>query len=325
MNLKLEKPNYNKNMPIFFSESYLKTESNEYGWITGYINNKQIVTILYFIHSKLIFRLLRFTNETYFFDKKFKKSYEEEFLNKLVKIVKKLNIDMIIQPTTNVVFDNFPTNSIYAPFGSYKIDLTQDEEQLWNNLHSKHRNVIRNAKKKGIQVFENEYDINEIYEIINTTFARSSISFISKDKFIKQINNLKSNVKVFVAKTQDGKIQGCAVIPYSNYSGYYSHGGSISHPLTGAMNYLQWKVIISLKKSNVNYYDFVGARISPIKGSKLEGIQKFKKRFGSTLYIGYMWKYPIKPLKSKLFEFIYRILKKSEGDIIDQEKHKLND
>ncbi len=41
---------------------------------------------------------------------------------------------------------------IAAPYGTYIIDLTQPEETLWSNLHSKHRNVVRNAMKKGVEI-----------------------------------------------------------------------------------------------------------------------------------------------------------------------------
>jgi len=308
--------------PIFLSENYLKTESKEYGWITCIIDNKIIAILPYYVYTRYIFRLLRFTTETYFTDNQLRDKYEQDFLNNLVKKVEELNIDIIIQPTTNVVFNKYPNNSIYAPFATYKINLTLSQDELWNNLHSKHRNVIRNAEKKGIKVYENDYNIDEIYNLIKSTFVRSSMSFMSLEKFIGQIKNLGKNIKIFVAKTEDGTIQGCAIIPFNHYSGYYLHGGSIKRPLTGAMNFLQWKIILSLKKENILRYDFVGARVNVKKGTKLEGIQKFKERFGANMHIGYMWKYPIKPWKYKLFNIIYKLLKKSEGDIIDQERNR---
>jgi len=324
MQIKIEnKLNFNENYPIFLSENFLKTESNEYGWIIGYLDDEVEVILPFIIYKKIIFRLLRFTNAPYFLHQDMKKKYEQYFIDNIIHKTKELNVDLIMQPTTNVVFDKVPKSSIYAPFGTYKIDLTLDENILWKNLHAKHRNVIRNAEKKGINIIENNYNINEIYTLISNTFKRSSMDFMTKEKFEKQIENFGKNVKVFIARTENGEMQGCAIIPFSNYGGYYLHGGSIKKPLTGAMNYMQWKIILSLKNSAVCEYDFVGARVDVDKGTKLEGIQKFKERFGSTLYKGYMWKYPIRPFKAKLFDFFYKILKKSEGDIIDQEKARL--
>ena len=104
---------------------------------------------------------------------------------------------------------------------------------------------------------------------------------------------------------------GVLIIPFDQKRAYYSHGGSVDKPIAGTMIYF--------KNLGLEEYDFVGARINPPKGSKLEGIQLFKKRFGATLHQGYMWKYPIRPIKSKLFDSIYKIIRNSNGDIIDQE------
>ncbi len=319
MEIRLEEAKNRDDYPIFFSKSFLKTESSEFGWIVGYIEEKSFVILPYYIYSKAFFRLLRFTNQSYFLDNSMQELYEQQFLDMVIEKIQELKVDIIIQPTTNVVFNRVPQNSISAPFGTYRVDLNQDEERLWSNLHSKHRNVIRKAQRDGVEILENEYDIDEIYSLIKSTFQRSSMNFMTRDKLKKQIENLGVNVKVFVAKSKNGILQGCAIVPYSSYSGYYLHGGSIERPLGGAMNYLQWSVILSLKKSGVREYDFVGARIDVSRGSKLETIQRFKLRFGAELTQGYLWKYPICKWKYYLFGIIYGLLSNKKGDIIDQE------
>jgi hypothetical protein len=73
----------------------------------------------------------------------------------------------------------------------------------------------------------------------------------------------------------------------------------------------------------VQQFDFVGARLNPEKGSKQEALNLFKKRFGTTLIQGYMWKYPLRPLKSLVYSYAVRMLR--GGDIVDRERHKLRD
>jgi len=323
MIVKVNDIKWEEKYPIFCSEQFLKTESREYGWICGYIDDRLICFIPFFIYKKLFFKIARITCETYFLEKQYQEKFEQIFLEQSIEIFKQKSIDFIMQPTTNVVFNKTPKKSISALFASYIIDLTQDEDRLWKNLHGKHRNVIKNSEKKGVTIQQNDFDLEELYQMISSTFERSKMSFMSFKKFQEQINNLQGNVEIFTAKSNEGVLQGCAIIPYSGYGGYYLHGGSIKSPITGAMNHLQWNVILRMKMLGVQQYDFVGARINPIKGSKLEGIQRFKQRFGATMHEGYLWKYPIIPWKSKLFTFIYRLLKKSEGDIIDQERIKL--
>ena len=60
-------------------------------------------------------------------------------------------------------------------------------------------------------------------------------------------------------------------------------------------------------------------------GSKLEGIQRFKERFGGELKKGFIWKYPVNGLKYFLFQIFTRVFylikfQKYEGDIIEQER-----
>ena len=48
----------------------------------------------------------------------------------------------------------------------------------------------------------------------------------------------------------------------------------------------------------------------------------FKQRFGGQLEKGYMWKYSINPLKFAIYSMAVRLLR--GGDIVDNERHKLN-
>jgi lipid II:glycine glycyltransferase (peptidoglycan interpeptide bridge formation enzyme) len=133
------------------------------------------------------------------------------------------------------------------------------------------------------------------------------------------INSLGSNVEIFRAYS-DNVLQGCAIIPYSEYAAFYLFGGSIADPVLGSMNLLHWIALLHFKDKGVKVYDFVGARIKPQAGSKLEGIQRFKERFGSTLSQGFLWKYPYNRPMYHLYRVLMKIrLKRLHLDIIDQE------
>ena len=82
--------------------------------------------------------------------------------------------------------------------------------------------------------------------------------------------------------------------------------------------------MLEFKKMGVREYDFMGARLNVEKGSKLEGIQRFKSRFGGELKKGYLWKYEINPIKTKTIYFLQKVIFKLKGqdykgDAIDQE------
>jgi hypothetical protein len=312
---------WHPNISIYASEQFLKTVGDEYGWIGGFDNSGNLRCILpYTIIKKGIFRMARFRVETIQFGDNISIDEEKKFLNSVVDLLKSIRADMIIPATTNTIFRTYPDDAIAAPYGSYIISLTQQEENLWNNLHSKHRNVIRKAIKEGVEIRCGMENMKVAHELIQDTLKRSKMDFMGFEKFKSFIHALKENVKIFIAVYKDA-VQGCAVIPYSNHSAYYLYGGSSSKPITGANNLLQWEAISQFSKLGVKNYDFVGVRIAPEKGSKQEGLAMFKQRFGAQLSRGYMWKYSIKPIKFAIYSMSVRFLR--GGDIVDAEKHKL--
>ena len=117
------------------------------------------------------------------------------------------------------------------------------------------------------------------------------MEFMPYEKFRQMVFGLGENVKIIIAR-HDGALQGCAVIPFSDYSAYYVYGGSVSRPVTGALNLLHWEAIKLFRGLGVKRYDFVGVRINPEKGTKQDGLMMFKERFGGGLMQGYLWKYP---------------------------------
>ena len=250
-------------------------------------------------------------------------SSQKEFLNEVVKLSKTLDVDFIYQPYAFAIFDEVPDNCIYIPFGSYKINLTQSEDILFKNLHSKHRNVIRKAQKNELKIFSGMEYKQECYDLVKDTLTRQYQPYMSIEAIDEMCKNLGNNISFYIIKNEN-KIEGSAIIIWNRYEAYYLLAGSSIKTSAGAMNLLVWNIMLDMKKKNVASFDFVGARINPEVGSKFEGIQRFKGRFGSTMKRGYLWKIPIKPFKYKLFRFVtwlyYKLKNKIyAGDIIDQE------
>ena len=85
-----------------------------------------------------------------------------------------------------------------------------------------------------------------------------------------------------------------------------------------------------MKERGVMKYDFVGARVNPEPGSKLEGIQRFKSRFGGEMKVGYMWRYVNRPIRYKLYSLLLNMYMKyvrhdnTFSDIIKEERSKGN-
>lgn len=294
---------------------------DEYGWLGGIDNSGKIRCVLpYTIIRKAMVHLVRFRVETIPLDEEFDIEQEKLFLDSVVEYFRSISADIIIPGSTNAIFRTYPAGAIAAPYGTYIIDLSQPEEILWGNIHSKHRNVIRNAIRKGVQILNGMEYVETAHRMVRDTFKRSELPFMSYNAFLRMMHGLGQNAKVFVADYQ-GVLQGCAVIPFSNHSAYYVYGGSIPASLTGAMNLLQWEAIRHFRGLGIKHYDFCGVRINPEKGSKQAGLMMFKERFGPRLIHGYMWKHPINPIKSAIYSLAVRLLR--GGDIVDEERHKL--
>ena len=214
-----------------------------------------------------------------------------------------------------------------APFGTYELDLRLTEDELWKGLHSKHRNVIRNAEKKGGEVRSGIEEVNTFYQLYVETMNRNGMFFEPLSYFKELVDIWNKHIYCAVVYS-NGEPQGAVFVPYSNEGAYYVYGASAEKiTLTGAVNYLHYQLILELKERGVNKYDFVGARLSDVSGTRLEGIQKFKSRFGGALKEGLIWKMDINPSKCRIYDIALKTKLKlkgleNKGDIIDQERRK---
>lgn len=321
---------WHSGLSIYASEPFLKSVSADYGWIGGVSDSEKLVCVLpYSFIKKLVFRLIRFPVQTIAIDGQLDLEDERKFLNGAVKFFRALDPDLIIPATFNAVFRTYPDGAVIAPYGSCILNLDQTEESLWANLHQKHRNVIRSAGKKGVTIRSGMEHLETAYRLTVDSFRRSANGILGRvrlgvrmdlNNFKREVSAFGNNVKIFIAE-HGGIPQSAAVIPFSTYSAYYMHGGSISNPVTGASNLLHWEAIRQFRELGVRRYDFFGVRSNPEVGSKLEGIMKFKERFGGKVETGYMWKLPYRRTKSSLYETA--TLLRSGGDVVDQERHKL--
>ena len=252
---------------------------------------------------------------------------KKDFLDRAVRcICEHYDVDEIININTSP-FDEYPTGALYCKFGSYVIDLNQSEEELFAGLHSKHRNVVRKAEKDGLVVDCGKQYVDDCVKLMNETYSRQN-KVTNESHHLHELVEIGEHVDFWVVKSGE-EIQGCAILLWDNYSSYYLHGGSTLHTHSGAMNLLQWKAILKMKERGVHYYDFVGARLSPDPGSKLEGIQRFKSRFGGPMKVGYLWRYDIHPIKMNIYRQLMRLYMRMHGDksntdIIKEERAKGN-
>ena len=241
-----------------------------------------------------------------------------------------LKMQWINQSSAASFFMDYPTGSKHIPFGSHVIDLYLDEENLWKNVHSKHRNVIKKAEKDGVVIKcgRTQKLVEDYHSIDVDTWKRSNKKAATTNHWKDLLDELGENAIIYMAYL-DGEPQSGAFFYYNKQMCYYMYGANKNNPYNGSGNLLQWKAILDMKAQGVKKYSFVGCRINEDENSKYHGIQRFKERFGGELVQGYMFKMDFNPLMRKLFNtvvslrgFISTHKYVAFKDVIDQEIHK---
>jgi lipid II:glycine glycyltransferase (peptidoglycan interpeptide bridge formation enzyme) len=305
MHAKRVEINWHPGLPIFACEAFLKTISDEYGWLGGNDESGKLRCILPY---------------TIPIGEGLDVGEEKSFLNSVIEFFRSIGADMIIPATTNTIFRTYPDGADAAPYGSYVIDLCQPEDILWRNVAKISRQNIGTAQRNGVSIQSGIEYLDVAYKLVVQTFRRSNLPFMSYESFKRYVLGLGENGKILIADYQ-GVAQSCTAYAFSDYCAYAVYGGNLPETHQGTMKLVQWEAIRLFQKLGVQRFDFVGARIDPEKGSKQEAINSFKRRFGAKLKQGYMWKYSLHPLKYRLYCLASRL--RSGGDIVDAERHKL--
>lgn len=307
-------------LPVVAESAYLRCKADRYGWFRS-----GDLVLPFVVERRALFSRLVFTHQTISLSGAYAPAQEREFLNGVVTTARDMDVGFIYQPQATAVFSAVPDGAVTAPFGTYIVNLELPAEKLWANLHGKHRNVIKKAQDAGVVISEGPQNLGICHALIHATMARNQKLSVSLGELEKFRDNLAENASFYVA-SKDGVAQGAAAIVWNaGHTAYYLHGGTIDTPFGGAMNLLHWKAMIDMKMRAVKEYDFVGARVRPSPGSKLETIQRFKERFGATMKQGYLWKYPLKPMHYAAFRLFARANAwvhgaTYKGDIIDEER-----
>jgi hypothetical protein len=314
---------WHSDLPIYACEAFLKSVSDDYGWLGGVDATGQLRCVLPFtVIRKLGFRLVRFRVATTPLGKEFDIATEKSFLNGAMEHFRSSGIDMVIPGHASALSRTYPDNAIAAPYATFIKDLNQPEEALFGEVHADYRKKIRSAQKVGVEVASGTNHLDTCFAMVSDTLRRSGAAqFIRSHKeFRESILSFGENVRIFVALYR-GVVQACLVTPFSEYSAYTYYGGTVSEPVKGAMHLVHWEAIRQFRAMGVKRFNFQGVRVNPQHGSKEEGIRTFKERFGGELVRGYLWKYPFSRLKFAAYSLATRWLQ--GGDIIDVERHRV--
>jgi hypothetical protein len=316
----------NGDFPVFFTRAYSEFLSSQ-NKVLGLIHDKKanIVIPVKIWKSKILsyitclYRPMRAGVDLI-------PIFEKIFLNKLVAFITEQKLaDRISAPENFAIFQETPNQTVSARFGTYKVKLhPMNFEYVFAHFQARYRSAINNAQKVGIIIKYGETCLNDFYYLHQITMRRSGMYIHPKEYFEAYLNAMPESVHLAVAYFNEEAV-GAILDIYNDSAAFYLYGCSSENThASGAIKYLHSDAMKFFCEKGVRQYDFVGARLSNVEGTRLEGIQSFKSRFGTQLMEGLIWKKDISLWKCKISDNLLYVRSKLTNrllpkDIIDQE------
>ncbi len=166
-----------------------------------------------------------------------------------------------------------------VPLGNTVVLDISSEEIIWNNIHSKNRNMIRKAKKNGVKVYFGRYpEIYKIFQnIYNATMDKDKAEayyYFSDDFYKSVLYDLPNNALVFYAVYEEKVIAATIILASNHYLNYHLSGSVKEFSSLAPTNLLLYEV--ALWGNTHGYKSFyLGGGV----GSGEDSLYKFKKSF----------------------------------------------
>ncbi len=169
---------------------------------------------------------------------------------------------------------------------TWTIDLSKSEDGLMAEMRKNTRNLVRRAKKEGVEVKSGTSDdlIKDFLKLYNETAHKHGFTPFS-EKFIRaQINHFgEEGIGIYIGYYNDTPVAS-AIIVFYGHSAYYHHGANTTnekYKKIPASHLVQWSAITDAKNKGKQYYNFWGiAKDEENKSHPWYGLTLFKKGFG---------------------------------------------
>lgn len=194
------------------------------------------------------------------------------------------------EKTLSKFFKKSPLHTRHAsytqPRTEWFVDLTEgeSEEELLLLLPGKTRYLIRHSVKKEITtevITENFPEYFEVfYKLMSETSSRNNFSLHPKKYYENIFNQLnKDHSFLVLGKYGEKTLVITLVVTYGD-TATFVFGASESEEKSRNPTYAtHWRGICEAKKQGYQYYNFGGISSQEKKGSQLDGVSTFKKKF----------------------------------------------
>ena len=319
----------NEQFSIYFTREYHQYE-NAIGFETGFVCHNGVL-FPYRVYTKLFFRAIQFMHPPVDAHGNLLNAADEKaFTEKTLRFLKDQGrFHRVSQPFTNEVFNAVPAGATGAPFGKFYLPLEgKTEEDLIMGFQPRARRAVKEVMKEAdkVQVRFGPNELSVLHPMYTRLHQKQGLYSEPYETLQKQADIL-GEKHCLISMIYDHDIpEGGVMALYTQREACTFHGAVADKTrLQGSLRYLYWEVIRNFHQKGVKTMAFGGARLSDVSGTKLQGIQDFKSRFGAKIRKGFIWKADINPAACKAFDAMMLANMKLKGlkngpDVIDFEK-----
>lgn len=183
------------------------------------------------------------------------------------------------------VGDNARDNGILQPFAVYRIDVDKSDDALMESYHSKARYSVRASIKSGATCrLGTREDIPLFVNLLKSTASRDGFTAREEKYFFNMYDNLGGDaVKLFIVEYENKPIAGSVLLRYGQKTWHMYAGSSDEHKETLPNFLMQWEMMRWSRDNGAMLYDMRGIAGEGDKLKPIEGLVRFKKRFGGEL------------------------------------------
>ena len=184
-----------------------------------------------------------------------------------------------------IIGENETENAILQPFAVYRIDVNKTDDELMASYHSKARYSVRaSIKSEATCRLGNRDDIPEFCRLLADTAKRDGFASRGEKYFYDMYDLLGEDmVKIFMVECEGRAIAGSVVIACAGKSWHMYAGSSEEYKETMPNFLMQWEMMRWSRDNGYYLYDMRGIAGGADKLKPIEGLVRFKKRFGGEL------------------------------------------
>ncbi len=185
-----------------------------------------------------------------------------------------------------VIGENELDNGILQPFSVFRINVGEKtDDELIESFHSKARYSVRSSIKSGaVCRIGGKEDIGTFCALLADTAKRDGFTARGEKYFEDMFAALSPDmVKLFIVEYEDRAIAGSVLVRCGKKTWHLYGGSSEEHKETLPNFLMQWEMMRWSIKNGCPLYDMRGVAGEGDKLTPLEGLMRFKKRFGGEL------------------------------------------